>query len=138
MCDGTGYVGMEELEAYLREQGITDFEDESDGDQSPDYKLSARAMFFPSGFSGEALKLLEQDGACCAICGATEDLTLDHIKSVGAYFNQIGYKQTKQQRSDWYNDTSNLQILCRSCNSSKGGDRFDMKKVAECCHHSRG
>jgi uncharacterized protein CbrC (UPF0167 family) len=41
----------------------------------------------------------------CANCGATEGLTIDHIKPV------------KLGGTD---DYSNLQILCKSCNSRKG------------------
>lgn len=47
----------------------------------------------------------DRDGHACVQCGATEDLTLDHIHpwSLGG--------------SDTY---ENLRVLCRSCNSSKG------------------
>jgi hypothetical protein len=49
--------------------------------------------------------VMERDGYACVQCGATEDLTLDHIHpwSLGG--------------PDTY---SNLRVLCRSCNSSKG------------------
>jgi len=49
--------------------------------------------------------VMERDGHACVLCGATEDLTLDHIRpwSLGG--------------PDTY---SNLRVLCRSCNSSKG------------------
>lgn len=47
----------------------------------------------------------ERDGWACVICGAAEDLTLDHIHP----FSRGG--------EDTYD---NLQAMCRSCNSSKG------------------
>jgi 5-methylcytosine-specific restriction endonuclease McrA len=51
------------------------------------------------------LAVYERDGFACLHCGATESLSLDHIHpySLGG--------------SD---DASNLQTLCRPCNSSKG------------------
>jgi hypothetical protein len=49
--------------------------------------------------------LIERDGSTCRNCGTTNDLTVDHITPV--------IKGGK-------NVISNLQILCRSCNSRKG------------------
>lgn len=49
-------------------------------------------------------RILERDGHQCLVCGAIEDLEMDHIIPLsrgGAH------------------DPSNLQTLCRSCNSSK-------------------
>src|SRR5690606_15527647 len=44
----------------------------------------------------------------CSECGATDDLTCDHIIPV-------------KERSDLTYATENIQILCRSCNGSKAG-----------------
>jgi 5-methylcytosine-specific restriction enzyme A len=41
----------------------------------------------------------------CSKCGATEDLTGDHVLAVAR---------------GGVSDASNIQVLCRSCNSSKG------------------
>ena len=49
--------------------------------------------------------IYERDGYRCRYCGSTNDLTLDHIVPVS-------------RRGD--NSSSNLQTLCRSCNSRKG------------------
>jgi len=49
--------------------------------------------------------VFERDGFRCIGCGATDDLTLDHI-----YPWSLGGKDTVE----------NLRLLCRSCNSSKG------------------
>jgi hypothetical protein len=49
--------------------------------------------------------ILERDGRNCRNCGATEDLTIDHIVP-----ERLGGTQ----------DPTNLQVLCRSCNSRKG------------------
>lgn len=46
-----------------------------------------------------------RDGHICQICGATEDLTLDHI-----WPQSLGGEHTLE----------NLRVLCRSCNSAKG------------------
>lgn len=49
--------------------------------------------------------VLNRDGYRCVQCGATEDLTMDHIHP-----QSLGGPHTE----------GNLQTLCRSCNSSKG------------------
>jgi 5-methylcytosine-specific restriction endonuclease McrA len=50
-------------------------------------------------------KLLEKYNFKCAWCGCDENLTIDHIKPVSAGGDDL---------------VSNLQILCKSCNSKKG------------------
>lgn len=50
-------------------------------------------------------KLLHKYNFSCVICGSKENLTIDHIRPV------------KFGGTDEY---SNLQILCKSCNSRKG------------------
>lgn len=49
--------------------------------------------------------LADRDGLVCKSCGATENLSIDHIVAV---------------INGGKNVLSNLQILCRSCNSKKG------------------
>lgn len=48
--------------------------------------------------------VLREYNGCCAWCGETEDLCLDHIKT---------------QATGGGNTRDNLQILCRRCNSIK-------------------
>ncbi len=50
-------------------------------------------------------ELLEQANYRCSRCGSREDLTIDHIMP---------------RVKGGSNETNNLQVLCRSCNSSKG------------------
>jgi 5-methylcytosine-specific restriction endonuclease McrA len=52
--------------------------------------------------------VFKRDGFVCAECGTHRDLSLDHIVPVVA---------GGEDRLD------NLQVLCRSCNSSKGGGK---------------
>jgi len=52
----------------------------------------------------EINEIYERDGRECKNCGKTEDLTIDHI-------HPISLGGTKEP--------DNLQVLCRSCNSSK-------------------
>lgn len=56
------------------------------------------------------LELLQFYGGVCAKCGSQEDLQLDHIIPIS-----LGGRHA----------THNFQILCRSCNSSKGNRNSD-------------
>ena len=57
-----------------------------------------------------------RDGAKCRRCDKTEHLTLDHIVPVWLISQLTGL-----MRSQCYDDTENLEILCRRCNLFKGG-----------------
>lgn len=67
-----------------------------------------RARLIGSGGSHTTLewtRKLEEFGGRCAICSATDHITKDHIIPVS---------------KGGVNDISNIQPLCRSCNSHKG------------------
>jgi 5-methylcytosine-specific restriction endonuclease McrA len=49
--------------------------------------------------------IIERDGYYCKNCNSTENITIDHIVPVSKGGKNI---------------LSNLQLLCRSCNSKKG------------------
>ena len=49
--------------------------------------------------------VFQRDGYACTHCGSQSDLTIDHVHPVS-----LG----------GLNDPTNLQTLCRSCNSRKG------------------
>lgn len=51
-------------------------------------------------------RYMEGDGLCCVACGSTEDMTVDHIVP-----RVLGGNS----------EVSNLQPMCRSCNSTKAG-----------------
>ena len=55
--------------------------------------------------TGQRERIYERDGHRCVTCGATEDLTLDHIHPRSYAGND---------------DDTNLRTLCRPCNSRKG------------------
>lgn len=50
-------------------------------------------------------KLKRRDGTGCRVCGTTENIAIDHKFPIVA---------------GGTNDLSNLQLLCKSCNSRKG------------------
>jgi 5-methylcytosine-specific restriction endonuclease McrA len=58
---------------------------------------------------------------CCQACGTEEMLTVDHIvpRTLGGDDN-----------------LNNLQVLCSSCNSSKGGRFFDSHRTPPTLHSS--
>jgi 5-methylcytosine-specific restriction endonuclease McrA len=58
---------------------------------------------------------------CCQMCGTEERLTVDHIVP-----RVLGGTDSM----------SNLQVLCGSCNSSKGGRFFDSAKTPPTLHGS--
>jgi hypothetical protein len=51
-------------------------------------------------------KIFKRDGKVCKSCNSTENLSLDHIIPVS---------------TGGEDELENLQVLCKSCNSSKGG-----------------
>ena len=59
-----------------------------------------------SAISGDVRwAIFRRDGYRCTACGSHQDLTIDHVWPVSRGGS---------------NDASNLQTLCRSCNSRKG------------------
>jgi 5-methylcytosine-specific restriction endonuclease McrA len=64
--------------------------------------------------------VINRDG-CCQRCGTEDNLSVDHIvpRNLGG------------------NDSlDNLEVLCASCNSSKGGRFFDSAKTPPTLHGS--
>ena len=47
----------------------------------------------------------------CVLCNSTKDLQIDHIISVYSHFNNDLFTECNLE--------SNLQVLCRKCNTSK-------------------
>ena len=60
--------------------------------------------------------LCERYGNRCLACGSTGPLTVDHIVPL---------------EKGGRNDISNIQPLCRPCNSSKGAQTIDFRTVAQ-------
>ncbi|CAB4142192.1 HNHc domain containing protein [uncultured Caudovirales phage] len=64
--------------------------------------------------------VINRDG-CCQKCGTEENLTVDHIVP-----RVLGGSDAM----------SNLEVLCQSCNSSKGGRFFESPKTPPTLHGS--
>jgi hypothetical protein len=63
-------------------------------------------------------ELINRDGKKCRKCGREEWLTIEHIVPVH-FMRDMGIPDYET-----YDDKENLQILCKMCNTFKGG-RFD-------------
>lgn len=76
----------------------------------------ARQMGDPNMLTPEDIEWVWSTyGKACLCCGFTEDMTIDHVIPVSR---------------KGLNVRSNLQPLCRSCNSSKYTDDTDFRRVA--------
>jgi RNA polymerase-binding transcription factor DksA len=90
--------------------------------QNRDRKLALLA----AGYDELRAAVFGHYGCCCACCGITADLTIDHVDGTGAQHRQelfgkprgVGgvrfYKWLVEQEFP-----EGYQVLCRSCNSSK-------------------
>ncbi|MGD7734137.1 HNH endonuclease [Propionibacteriaceae bacterium G57] len=57
--------------------------------------------------------VMQRDGYQCVACGATDDLTVDHVKPVDLFTED-------DWAGDLGHDIDQCVTLCRSCNSTKG------------------
>jgi hypothetical protein len=55
---------------------------------------------------------------------------IDHIEDVTVHWKREGHNMTQEQRNKWYDNPSNLRILCESCNSAKNKGRY-IRKVGK-------
>ena len=60
-----------------------------------------------------AAEIRDRDGHTCQQCGATKDLTVDHVRPVAAM-------TAEDLAAGAAYEPSNLRTLCRSCNARKG------------------
>lgn len=93
--------------------------------QVPHHKEVASELPAPEGFAqitkhaydvpiGARQAVFSRDGNCCLKCSSREDLAIDHIVPLA---------------SGGDNAITNLQTLCKRCNSSKGNSTKDYRKV---------
>lgn len=67
-------------------------------------------------------ELLDLYGEVCAECGDTSCLTFDCVVPMGSEHH--GLDTARRMTFYWRQHAAgNLQVLCQSCNSSKGGRR---------------
>lgn len=80
------------------------------GEREPKFKIEGVPTNRRTISSSTKLAVLRADGYQCVECGSRDDLCIDHI-----------YPLAKGGSNDY----SNLQTLCRRCNSAKGAKLFD-------------
>jgi 5-methylcytosine-specific restriction endonuclease McrA len=90
----------EQDEKYASRKGIT-------VEQLRQIRITKRARHIPNSVRND---VLARDGYQCVYCGASDNLAIDHIFP----FSRGGS-----------NTSDNLQVLCRSCNSTKGASVAD-------------
>jgi Domain of unknown function (DUF4157) len=109
--------------------------------------FNVRKSFFPGGYDSTAeahrdnfvKSVTDKSNSnlwtcpCCNnVCRKNiygEDVTIDHITDCATYWNNAGRDESKQDRINFYNDTSNHEILCRSCNSSKSSGGITYRRM---------
>jgi len=70
--------------------------------------------FSKKGYTKHRHNVYSRDGYRCLKCGADKGLTLDHVKP---------------RSKGGSNHFSNLQTLCFSCNTKKGSNEVDYRKI---------
>jgi hypothetical protein len=108
---------------------------------------NVRGCFFPSGYDATASQHRDdivdsctdptdtdtwQCPSCLEACDKNtygEDVTIDHKVDCATYWNNQGRDESKQDRIDFYNDTTNHEIMCRSCNSSKNSGGITYRRM---------
>ena len=96
--------GKPEYWGWIFEHNDCLFSPARGGSRHPTTPLEKARQQFDNKRKRLAPKIYKRDGAYCRICGTSDNLTIDHITPLA------------KGGSD---DLSNLQILCKSCNSRK-------------------
>ena len=74
-------------------------------------------------------------GAVCALCGATEDLQFDFIKSDGGKHHSLSHPD--RQRAYLIEHTrKNLRVLCGKCNRAEGLNHSGKRALFRAIHVS--
>lgn len=120
---------------YLSEADIEEEQTVAElDDASGAYQVSARNMIFGGFRAGVREDIIKKCSNRCAGCSgevSEEEVSIDHIESTSHWFNRKGYLKDRLARMDWYNKTDNLQLMHKSCNSSKGGERYQLNKLKQ-------
>ena len=97
----TAHIKLVELEKSFAKQEET---------ETKKKERRSRKKFDTSDFKS----IGERDGFNCAFCGTYEDLEVDHVIPVS---------------KGGSNDLDNLQLLCKTCNTSKGAKPNELAKL---------
>ncbi len=94
--------------------------------------IHIRAECYPTYFNAEVMQwkadqMDQSNQFYCIDCDEWHDAskaTIDHKISVSHHWNTVGYNSSWDDRYTFYNYIPNLQLLCRPCNSRKGGENY--------------
>lgn len=127
----------------------SDYSDDSDEECEDSYWVKdcqvkaacdIRRTFYPNGYTKAAKdwKALQVAALAHAACKAGEfkcpqcntcknNPSIDHHPlPVVKHWNKYGYNQSQIERNAWYNDTTNMRVMCVNCNGGLGGgDVYD-------------
>jgi len=86
------------------------------GDRHPITNREISRFYSSSEWAKIRYQVLKEQGRECVVCGATKNLTVDHIKPLRKY-------------PELAKDITNLQVMCRLCNRGKGAwDQTDWRE----------
>jgi 5-methylcytosine-specific restriction endonuclease McrA len=101
---------------------------------------NGRRIAYPFNYDASVLKWKKdsfKESNICPICGEEMnniqadplEATIDHEPPLSKRFNDGEWEKSKAYRRESYNNTELMQVICRSCNSRKGGENYKRERL---------